>query len=406
MTPVTSEVAKPNNTESELHRLRQQNKELQKQLQELRSHVESLNRKALNVGNKSNGPSLANDDTFSPQNGRASHEVNFQDEQRNSHEKTAALSAAAIKAKDRSANPTQIKVTEDNVKNAICSPRTPKKVQGRASDVNGVLTPKRSNIKSNESPSEDSKDGDEHYTKVFHMDEESGSHSPESHEDTGDECDELIHDDSSHNKHQSRLSRRRARHAESFRQQVKERAGWLIGLLFLQSCSSFIIQYNERFLQSHMVIVQFLTMLVGAGGNAGNQASVRVIRGLAVGTLNDRTLRPFLKQEIKMAFGLSGLLGLTGFIRAALFRTPPGETIAVTASLCAIVAISVGIGSTLPLAMKRVGIDPAHSSTTIQVVMDIMGVLITVCVSSLVMSFKVFQHDEHIENSGGTTNLH
>ena len=69
-----------------------------------------------------------------------------------------------------------------------------------------------------------------------------------------------------------------------------------------------------------------------------------------------------------MAFSLSALLGLTGFIRAALFRTPPGETIAVVASLCASVAISVGIGSTLPLAMKRVGIDPAHSSTTIQVV--------------------------------------
>ena len=152
-----------------------------------------------------------------------------------------------------------------------------------------------------------------------------------------------------------------------------------------------------------MIIVQFLTMLVGAGGNAGNQASVRVIRGWAVGSLNDRTrIKQFLTQEIKMAFSLSALLGLTGFIRAALFRTPPGETIAVVASLCAIVAISVGIGSTLPLAMKRVGIDPAHSSTTIQVVMDIMGVLITVCVSSVVMSFKVFQHDEHTDNGNET----
>jgi hypothetical protein len=37
-----------------------------------------------------------------------------------------------------------------------------------------------------------------------------------------------------------------------------------------------------------------------------------------------------------------------------------------------------------------------------QVVMDIMGVLITVCVSSLVMSFKVFQHDEAPDSSGET----
>ena len=56
---------------------------------------------------------------------------------------------------------------------------------------------------------------------------------------------------------------------------IMDRAGWLVGLLVLQSMSSFIIQRNEGLLQKHLVIVRFLTMLVGAGGNAGNQASVR-----------------------------------------------------------------------------------------------------------------------------------
>lgn len=61
----------------------------------------------------------------------------------------------------------------------------------------------------------------------------------------------------------------------SFCASVQDRAGWLVGLLVLQSMSSFIILRNEELLQTHIVIVQFLTMLVGAGGNAGNQASVR-----------------------------------------------------------------------------------------------------------------------------------
>ena len=61
----------------------------------------------------------------------------------------------------------------------------------------------------------------------------------------------------------------------SFCTRVQDRAGWLVGLLVLQSMSSFIISRNEALLQAHLVIVQFLTMLVGAGGNAGNQASVR-----------------------------------------------------------------------------------------------------------------------------------
>jgi hypothetical protein len=61
----------------------------------------------------------------------------------------------------------------------------------------------------------------------------------------------------------------------SFRAQVQDRASWLVGLLVLQSMSSFIIGRNESLLQHHAIIVRFLTMLVGAGGNAGNQASVR-----------------------------------------------------------------------------------------------------------------------------------
>ena len=61
----------------------------------------------------------------------------------------------------------------------------------------------------------------------------------------------------------------------SFADALKDRAYWLVGLLTLQSLSGFILARNEMLLQSHPVIIYFLTMLVGAGGNAGNQASVR-----------------------------------------------------------------------------------------------------------------------------------
>ncbi|KAL9183598.1 hypothetical protein ACHAXT_004454 [Thalassiosira profunda] len=261
-----------------------------------------------------------------------------------------------------------------------------------------------------------SSDGGGRYVQALsiddHGDEETGGFTDvrleTSTTDDQSESDSLIDDDSSHGKHMSRnapgspcsVIASPSNDFPSLKEQIKERGGWLIGLLVLQSCSSFIIQYNQNFLQSHMVIVQFLTMLVGAGGNAGNQASVRVIRSLALGTLNRHTMKPFLVQEAKMALSLSALLGLTGFIRALIFRTPWGETIAVTASVCAIVAISVAIGSTLPLGMKKVGIDPAHSSTTIQVVMDILGVLVTVGVSSFVLSFAIFQSEDSGASGG------
>jgi hypothetical protein len=62
-----------------------------------------------------------------------------------------------------------------------------------------------------------------------------------------------------------------------------DRGTWLIGLLILQSCSSFILAKYETLLAEHQALIYFLTMLVGAGGNAGNQSCVKMVRELAIG---------------------------------------------------------------------------------------------------------------------------
>jgi len=177
----------------------------------------------------------------------------------------------------------------------------------------------------------------------------------------------------------------------SFKDALRDRACWLVGLLTLQSMSGFILQRNELLLQTHPVIVYFLTMLVGAGGNAGNQAAVRVIRGIALGTLNENTQKLFIAREFKMAISLSALLSVAGFIRAIVFKTPIPETIAVTSALAIIVFISICFGAILPLLLKKINVDPAHSSTSIQVIMDILGVVLTVMVSTLVLDSAIGQ---------------
>ena len=87
---------------------------------------------------------------------------------------------------------------------------------------------------------------------------------------------------------------------------LQPRATWLIGLLIAQSCSSFILADNEDLLATHPTVIFFLTMLVGAGGNAGNQASVRLIRGLATGEVNgsrEQTME-ILTNEARIALAL------------------------------------------------------------------------------------------------------
>ena len=120
-------------------------------------------------------------------------------------------------------------------------------------------------------------------------------------------------------------------------------------------------------------------------------ASNAVIRGIALGTLNEKTQGQFLSRELKMAASLSTILSIAGFLRAAAFRTPLPETVAVTTSLALIVFSSICLGAVLPLLLQKLGVDPAHSSTTIQVVMDILGVIVAVAVSGLILDSPMGQ---------------
>lgn len=70
--------------------------------------------------------------------------------------------------------------------------------------------------------------------------------------------------------------------------EVAYRGRWLLLLLFLQSASSFILDANRELLQKYSEIPVWLGVCVGAGGNAGNQSALYVVRGLAVGDLDPR----------------------------------------------------------------------------------------------------------------------
>lgn len=122
-----------------------------------------------------------------------------------------------------------------------------------------------------------------------------------------------------------------------FSDSLRSRATWLLGLLVCQSGSSFILENSQTLIQSHPVIVYFMTMLVGAGGNAGNQASVRIIRGLATGEVNPVSEKSFLASEVRMAGGLALILVFAGFLRVVAFDATPVDALAISLSLFLIV---------------------------------------------------------------------
>ena len=105
-----------------------------------------------------------------------------------------------------------------------------------------------------------------------------------------------------------------------------ERGRWLLGLLVLQSSSSVVLQHYGDLVRDNLIITLFLTMLVGAGGNAGNQSAIRVIRGLATGDMvvTKECFVDTLWQQARVGFLLATFLSLGGFARVMITEATGG----------------------------------------------------------------------------------
>jgi Mg/Co/Ni transporter MgtE len=76
-----------------------------------------------------------------------------------------------------------------------------------------------------------------------------------------------------------------------------------------------------------------------------------------------------------------------GDVAAAVVDPALVAAIGIATSLFAIVTASTLTGSALPFALAAAGQDPANAGTTIQVCMDVAGVVITCVVCSFVFEY-------------------
>jgi len=184
---------------------------------------------------------------------------------------------------------------------------------------------------------------------------------------------------------------------------------WLVLLLFLQSFSSFILATFEALLQKHIIISLFLTMLIGTGGNSGSQTTIEIVRRIATGEIKKSNVLKVMWKEMRIGLILSVVVGVVAFMRVYFYRLtnfPESEQnghftfiaiftsgvvlrelIALTISIVLVVIISVVVCAAIPLFLHfGVGIDAAIASGPLSsVLMDLIGVSITVGVCSLIL---------------------
>ena len=178
----------------------------------------------------------------------------------------------------------------------------------------------------------------------------------------------------------------------------KQRIPWLLLLMISATFTSMIITNFEgyiRALAGGAVLIAFIPMLTDTGGNAGSQASVSVIRGLALGDIELRDWFRVLWKEIRVAAICGITLASCNFVKLLLidgmllrnYDVTPLIALIVCLTLLAAVLIAKIVGCLLPLLAKRLGFDPAvMASPFITTIVDALALLAYFGISLLVLS--------------------
>lgn len=167
----------------------------------------------------------------------------------------------------------------------------------------------------------------------------------------------------------------------------RSRVVWLILLFIGGFLTASVMELFEGQLRAAIELAVFVPLIISAGGNAGSQSASLVIRSLAVGDVTPTDWLKVLGREAATGLALGLVLGTLGFGRAFFVGTARSAMpLAATVSVSTLAVVLVGslVGSLLPLAIQRAGLDPAVSSTPfIASLVDVVGLLIYLSVAHL-----------------------
>ena len=171
----------------------------------------------------------------------------------------------------------------------------------------------------------------------------------------------------------------------------KKRIPWLLLLMVSSAFTGAIITSFETALSVNAALIAFIPMLMGTGGNAGGQASVTVIRGLSMGEIEYRDVVKVMWKEIRVALLCGICLAAANFVKLMLFdRCGLMVAAAVSLTLVIVVLMAMFIGCILPVAAKRIGLDPAvMASPFITTIVDALSLLIYFRVAALMLGISV-----------------
>ncbi len=174
------------------------------------------------------------------------------------------------------------------------------------------------------------------------------------------------------------------------------RIPWLSILMIAAIFTELVINHFSNLMSAQFqpfisaMLLACIPMLMDTGGNAGNQASVTIIRGLSLGEIEFRDLPHVIFKECRISLLAGATLAVVNFAKMMLMYVityhnnfnnnfPPYLLIAVTVSIALVATVFLAkfIGCTLPILAKKVGFDPAvMAGPFITTIVDVTSLLL------------------------------
>ncbi|MED9854540.1 MAG: magnesium transporter [Oscillospiraceae bacterium] len=176
----------------------------------------------------------------------------------------------------------------------------------------------------------------------------------------------------------------------------KRRVPWLMFLMLSATFTSMIINSFEDALAVQAVLIGFIPMLMGTGGNSGAQASTAVIRSISLGDTEPEDVGRVIWKEFRVAILCGVTLAAVNFAKMLLVDRILLNNDGVTLTVAAVVSLSIVlivmfakvVGSVLPIAAEKLGVDPAvMANPLISTITDAVSLLIYFEIAKLMISF-------------------
>jgi len=165
------------------------------------------------------------------------------------------------------------------------------------------------------------------------------------------------------------------------------RLSWLTINIVLNIMAASVIAFYQDTLEAVIALAIFLPMISDMSGCSGNQAIAVSMRELTLGLIRPVELARVLRKELALGV-INGLaLGTLLGVLALLWKGNPWLGIVVGGALMVNTIVAVSIGGMLPLALKRLRMDPALvASPLLTTVTDMCGFFFVLGFASLMLN--------------------